>query len=799
MSAVEGELEMMNVLAAESASGFYFRYGPIGVALGVLVPLAVLYAIFLYRLHPELSRKHRVVLASLRSMVYAAIILLLLAPVVGKTKKVPIPNNILVLLDVSESMSIPDRRRDPAELADAAAALGKIPLTEIAEGQPPELSLGVQSEVDEVPRLDLAKGVLGLPELEILRSSTKSNNVASYTFGERLAPWVSDPTERTLWLDTVEPAAKASRLGDALSEAIDRHGGQSITGVIVLSDGASNEGIDAADAARQLGERSIPVHTIGLGLTEPDDVRIKAVLVADTVFYKDRVPVRVLLESHGFQGRVVELELSVNEAVVAKNKVVLRGEQTVEELSFVPEQQSGQAQLTVTASVLPGDVAPENNRFERSISIIDDKIKILYVEAEPRWEYRYLRAVLLRDHRLDVKFLLTEGDLDLARASEQYLEEFPEEPSEIFEYDLIIVGDVPADYFSVAQLALMEELVSKRGGSFLMLAGRRHAPASYRDSPIAKLLPVKIGIGGHDRISPSLHPVPTEKGMRSLITSLSSSEELTRKSWARVKPLYGVPSLDGVKKGAADNVLITLSDTGQRSEPYPLVVWQRYGTGKALFVGSDQFWRLRIKHGDEFHARFWKQGIQFLTLSRLLGENKRIRLETERRSYRAGERVNLYANVLDESFEPVEAPHYQVLVESPGQAQPAALSLGPIPGSPGLFQGSYVPEKEGSYLVKSVLADADFSNTAAFQATGGSREMLESAMQEQTLRHISQLSGGEYLEMRDLVKLPELLEAEVRTASVSQEFSLWDRWYIFVFILACLAAEWFVRRQNDAA
>ena len=114
----------MITLLAEVATtpGFYFRYGPIGVALGVLIPLAVLYAIFLYRRHSELSPKLRIGLGILRAIVYGVIILLLFAPVINETKKISIPSNILVLLDVSESMSIEDRRSRPGELADAAAA-----------------------------------------------------------------------------------------------------------------------------------------------------------------------------------------------------------------------------------------------------------------------------------------------------------------------------------------------------------------------------------------------------------------------------------------------------------------------------------------------------------------------------------------------------------------------------------------------------------------------------------------------------------------------------------------------------
>jgi hypothetical protein len=791
---------MLTLLAAESTGGFYFREGPFPIllVLGVFVPLAVLYAVFLYRRQTELSSGHRLVLGVLRAIVYGLIILLLLAPVVDQTKKILIPNNVLVLLDVSESMSIEDRRSRPDELAESAAALGKIPLGELDQYAAAELPDDIRSSVEKVSRLDLAKGILGLSELEILRTSTESSHVTGYTFGENLASDMS-PENSSPWFDAALPSAKSTRLGDGLREAVDRHGGQKITGVVVLSDGASNEGVDAVDAALRLGDQSIPVHTIGLGLTKPEDVRIQTVRVPDTVFYKDKVPVSVGILSHGFQGRVVTVDLTIDGDLVASRKIALRGNEAVEELSFIADQKVGQSEFVVTATVLPGDVAPENNRYERSISIIDEKIKILYIEGEPRWEFRYLRAVLLRDDRLDVKFLMTEGDPELARASPRHLEVFPEDAAETFQYDLVILGDVPADYFTQSHLERIEELVLKRGASFLMLAGRKYAPASYRDSPIASLLPVKIGNDGYDRLGPLLYPVPTSSGMKNLIAKFSPSDQVTRETWARAKPLYGVPNLDGVKRGAADNILVTLSDVDQRSKPYPLVVWQRYGTGKSLYVGSDQLWRLRFKHGDEFHVHFWKQSIHFLTLSRLLGENKRIRLETERGSYRAGERANVFANVLDESFEPISAPSYDVLVESPGQAEPSGLSLQAVPGSPGLYQGSYVTGKAGSYLLKSVLADSKFANTASFQAVGASREMLESAMQEQTLRKISELSGGEYLELSDLRKLPELLKGEVRTTSVSKEISLWDRWYVFALLLLFLSIEWFVRRQNDAA
>jgi uncharacterized membrane protein len=793
---------MPNASGLPPINDFYFRHSPVGLALAILIPAAVLYAVYIYRRQAiALSRRRRVSLTILRAVVYAVMLLMLFAPVVGVTKIIKIPSNVLVLLDVSESMSIQDHRRQSEQLLDAAMALGKMPLADDTDAGESShlLSADLRAEVGEVARLELAKGILRLPELEVLRTSTVDRQVASYTFGEKLAPAVGQATGPTPWLDAAQATAKSTRLGDSLLEAVERHGGQSITAVLVLSDGASNEGIEALDAAQRLGERSIPVHTIGLGLTQPDDVRIQTVLVSDTVFYKDKVPVRVLIESNGFQGRTAELRLTMDGKPAIGKSIQLTGSSQIEELSFVPDRKGGQAKLEVDITVLPGDIVPDNNHVERSLNIIDDKIKILYVESTPRWEYRYLRGILTRDHRLDVKFLLTEGDPELARADKQYLERFPDKAAETFNYDLVILGDVEADYFKPEQLELIEELVSKQGGSFLMIAGRQHAPKAYRDTPIAKVLPIKIGSGERQLVGSKVHAQPTDKGLQSLIASFSTSEDKTQKIWSFVKPLHRLPQLDGAKPGAVDNVLVTLSDTKPQSEPYPLVVWQRYGTGKSLYVGTDQFWRLRRKHGDEYHARFWKQAIQFLTLSRLLGENKRIRLETDRRNYRAGQQVQIYANVLDESFAPVQQPSYEVLLEAPGQVEPIALTLAAIPGSPGLFQGYYTAENPGSYLVRTVLADRKFSNTAPFEAEDANREMLEIAMQEEKLRKISELSGGQYLTVRDLKKLPELLQAEARETSVTQEESLWDRWYVFAFLMGCLSIEWFIRRRNDAA
>jgi hypothetical protein len=52
-------------------------------------------------------------------------------------------------------------------------------------------------------------------------------------------------------------------------------------------------------------------------------------------------------------------------------------------------------------------------------------------------------GALMRDRRVDAKFVLLEGDPNIARGTTTpYLREFPTKKEDLFKYDLLIIGDV---------------------------------------------------------------------------------------------------------------------------------------------------------------------------------------------------------------------------------------------------------------------------------------------------------------------------------------------------------------------
>src|SRR5262245_25047916 len=169
---------MFAVLLADEARSFYFRQPwSLGV-LFILIAAALFVSAFIYR-GESLALWKRILMGTLRAIIFILIILVLFEPVGAQTKKVDVPSNILVLLDVSESMKFADPRKRGQDLEEAALALNKIKL---ADSSVPD---AIRSDVSKVSRLDLARGILTHPELKVFRKPGDKYRVHFFSFGDR--------------------------------------------------------------------------------------------------------------------------------------------------------------------------------------------------------------------------------------------------------------------------------------------------------------------------------------------------------------------------------------------------------------------------------------------------------------------------------------------------------------------------------------------------------------------------------------------------------------------------------------
>ncbi|MDE0854770.1 MAG: hypothetical protein OSA97_10150, partial [Nevskia sp.] len=626
---------------------FWARPLSTGTLVAILAAI-VLLSIYLYRRPWGMPFWLRACLATSRILVLALVVATLLEPTAVVIESHTRVRSLPVLLDVSESMSMKDQRKRSEDLASAAVALGMVSLEDDTEADRVVMQLDVRQrqKIASSSRLDLGKAVLTQSGRQIFESLGESLDVSYHAFGQ--SPRLISDGEVMSAGDLAGLEAKEPGTSIAASlEAVASSGGIPPAGIVLLSDGIDNAKSQRYEVVlRDLGARGIPVYTVPIGLADPDDVSIRNIVMQEVAYSGDKVPVRVQIQSKGYERRTARLAVLLNDRRVSSRIVRFAGGLQFEEVDFhVDVYEKGAAQIDVIIEPFDNEISTVNNRVSRSVRIVNEKVNVLYIEGNARWEYRYLRAILKRDPRINATFIASNVGPEVARNSPEHIERFPDDREDAFQYDLVILGDVDASFFTDEELSLLEELIRDRGASLLMLCGPMHSPGSYTGTPVQTMLPVRFNAEAEwEKIAETIYPVLTPEGRSSLVMTLENEVELNDHVWSRMAPMDQLPPLLSAKPGAT--VLAVLSDSPARDQGYPLVAWQRYGTGKCMSIASDRLWRLRYRTGDKYHWRVWSQCIQFMTLSRLMGEHKRIRLETDRSVYAVDGQCRLYAHVL---------------------------------------------------------------------------------------------------------------------------------------------------------
>jgi len=778
----------------------FFWARPLSTPLMIVLFVAVvLFSIYLYRRPWGLPVWLRVVLGVARLVALILVVASLFEPTAVVSETHTQQRSLPILIDVSESMSMADPRKNSEDVADAAAALGIMQ----EEGlEPDRLSMMLSAEQRQTilssSRLDLARGILTKSAKPVFEDLGKDLDISYHSFGRSPQVLSDANTVSAEELASLKATESVTSIASSL-EAVAKSGVTAPAGIVILTDGidnASSKGTE--EVLKDLGARGIPVYPVPIGMQEPDDVAIRSIVMQEVAFSGDSVPVQVHLLSKGYEKRMVKLTVKLNDRQVSDRRIRLQGGLQIEDIDFnVDIYKKGAAKIEIEIQPFDDEVSMANNLVERSIRVVNEKVNVLYIEGNNRWEFRYLTAILKRDPRLNTTFISSCAGPEFARNSPEHIERFPSNREDVFKYDLVILGDVDSKFFSPEELGLLEELIRDRGGSLLVLCGPMHTPTSYADTPVETMLPVRFDPESEwELTSDSAYPVLTPEGRSSMVMVLENEPEHNDRIWSRVAPLDHLPPLIGAKPGAT--VLATLSDESNDAQRYPMVAWHRYGTGKCLSLATDRLWRLRFKTGDKYHWRVWSQSIQFLTLSRLMGEHKRIRLETDRSIYRDGEQTRLFAHVLDEDFEPIVQPSFEITVNGvDGNALKERVSLQPDRTAPGLYEGYFTAPVAGRYRLEANDDDKAVSNTTEFQVAVVNEELADTNMRLDELQRIASLTGGACLTVQDLPNLNTLLNMEPITTTVRSERPLWDTWLIATLLIILLGMEWILRRKHD--
>jgi hypothetical protein len=753
-------------------------------------------------------------LALLRMVTITLFGLILLQPVLALTVETVIRRTLLVLVDRSGSMKMEDPRFASEDLKRAALAKNVINL-EKGLGQPLPSDTG---PLRSISRLDMVRAVFRHPVLRLEETLLRDFDLVISTFAtgvedvETMADTVRGET-KSAWLDKLKPDAPSTALGDGIREALVRRRGQSLAGVLVITDGASNFGIPAEEGARLAREEGVPLYFYGVGITSPRDIRVASVLTRDIAFLEDELAVTVRVRATGLAGEKARLNLRLGPDLVASEELSFSDDaDQVVPLRFTPKTAG---EYNLTASIDPRDDEPvkENNQATHRLRVIDSKVRLLFIESSPRWEFRYAQAALLRDRRIVTKFFLFEAGGALAGGDSPYLAGLPATREEWLKYNVIVVGDVPSSAFTAEQMTILDDYVQKFGGTLLFLAGPRANPEAYRGTTFERCLPVELG-GQLPPVEPPTRLTSLEltaQGRTHPVLKIAGDDQASAAAWGRFARVYTTASVAGAKPGA--QVLLVDSDPGKatRAGKLPVIALHQYGLGQVLWVGTDNLWRFRKNGGESAHALLWGQMAQTLGLHHLLGGSKRVQFTSDKTSCSRGDAFAIFARVYGTDFQPIRAATVRVRVsvrsgEAGGAATPAAeseVTLRAVPEQPGMFRGEFLTSLSGVHTVR--MSDSGTANGDP-KADGAAQplevvvneprfESGETALAEPLLRKLAAMSNGSFFREETLFELSRSIRERADRITTTQDADLWSSPLLFALIAAMLSVEWALRKR----
>jgi uncharacterized membrane protein len=698
------------------------------------------------RRHGLLTNARSIVIWLAQTALIALLLLMLWHPAISVARLRPQQNVVAVLIDHSRSMGIAD------------------------EGK---------------PRLQNAEDLL---DNQLLPDLNKRFQVRLYEFGRDA---VRVDHARGLSADD-----NATRIGDSLKHIAAEAGTMPLGAIVVLSDGGDNTGGIDRDTIEQLRQLRIPVHTVGFG---PDhfakDIEIVDVAAPARALAQSRLSARVAIRQHGYAGATVKLMVRENDHPISEQAIVLKPDAEQSETIVFNAGPAGAHSFQIGVAPVAGEQNTQNNAMVRLVNVAPRKMRILYMEGEPRWEYKFIRRALEDDPSIEIVTILRTTQNKIYRQgtidSHELENGFPTKAEELFKYDGLIIGSVEANYFSNDQQAIIRDFADKRGGGVLFLAGRfALSDGAYAKTPLAEMMPLHLTnekSWSRDFATASL----TDAGRESVICRIEEERDKNIARWQKMPQIANYAVMGTPKPGAV--VLMDVAEAGHR--PTPLLAIQNYGHGRVGVFATAGSWRWKMlqDHTDRTHSMFWSQLLRWM-VTETPGQ---VLASTPHQVLPDDTHVPLRVSVRDKNYDTVSGATVQASVARPDGGSDV-VDLKPDPLEPGMYTGEYTAEKTGTYVAE-ISAKQDKTDLGrdalTFRREDGVAENFGAAQNKDLLEKLSSDTGGNYYTPSNAKKLSGDVAVSEAGITAHDNLDIWDMPIVFLLVILIRGGEWLLRRK----
>lgn len=651
-------------------------------------------------------------------------------------------------------------------------------------------------------------------------------------------------------IDRLEPVGHDSRLGTAVRQVIDQYRGSALSSVIFFTDGVTTRDETLSQVSEYAALKGITLFFIGVGdQNEQRDLKLHDLNVDDPIYIGDNAVFEVRLTGHGYKDTSVPVILELKgkdgkEKEVAREmaKIDPGGKSVKIRLRHKPKEVGPHPYIirVEPPKLEPNEkpLPPGNLRLERTIEVIDMKqIKVLYVEGQPRYEFRYLKFLLERETDLkeqkkksiELKVLLLDADIEFADQDRTAIKNFPPTLKDLEQYDVLILGDcdpghpkLRTNLKDIVAYVRGEDLQGKKsskpGGGLLFIAGSAHNPHHYKDTPLADVMPVEPTqkepppeVARVDRYRPDLTPAgknhPIFRFGPDDAESASAWNRLTQIHWYsskyRTKPLAEVLAVHPNEKAE-------FKDANQDPR-HPIIAQMYVGSGRSMFFGFDESWRWRLREDEPKYNNFWIQTMRYLSRGRSTRTDLRLDRQTP---YRVGDNIKVSVRFPDNSqgaggdgkqqgpkVDGKTKVEVEVVNVQTGVKE-MPMELKKLDGSWGTFEGTMGTRRDGKFRFRLAQPNVSASQPDGEQPSAEAivelppGELDRLRMDYAELSKAASATNGEFFTLAKADEVLEVLPPGPTTliASPVPPTLLWNQWWVLVIVVLLITSEWILRK-----
>jgi hypothetical protein len=409
---------------------------------------------------------------------------------------------------------------------------------------------------------------------------------------------------------------------------------------------------------------------------------------------------------------------------------------------------------------------------------LDNKINVLLIAGSPSADLTFIKSAIETDKNLRVNTLTK-------ISSDKFLENSPQ--SKLDSADIIFLLNYPTanssnDFFE----RVLQKLENKSTPFFTLVT---IDVSLQKIARLNNLLPVTI-----QSLDKNYLQVQPDIQIQEIKNPIIQSNPIS--DWNNLPPIY---QPFGVFIAKPESKIISKVKVNTTPRNVPLIVTRNFGSKRSIIVIGQDIWRWKLQMSTKAPNLFDNFILNSTKWLNSPEQNKRVKIVTSKKSYSAGEDVEFFAQVYDESLNTVNDAEVNIKIRNNNEA--SELTLNGVGN--GLYEGKITLSKLGDYVftgTASIDSKQLGEDKGIFNIGDIDIEMQNTRMNYEFLNLLSRVTKGKYYNPDKyeelLLELERINKYSSKEKIQKSEIRLWSYEWLLVIVVLLFSLEWFIRKRN---